>query len=382
MKITIVQGPFLPVPPILGGAMEKFFYAVGIALAQRGHTITHIGCTHPSLPLRDTLQGVHHLRIPSSPPTGNPFIDKLSDWRFAARVRHALPPADILITNTFFLPLLCRTPQAHGLLVPYVGRFPQGQLSLYSHAAALWVPSLAVFHAAQKQSPALADKLCIVPLSLPHFPLRITPRLSPTAPYHLLYTGRIHPEKGLHVLLTALSLLPTFLQSKIHLRMVGPHEKKHGGAGEGYLRQLHRLAEQTAARVTFAGPIFASNVLAAEYAHADLFVYPSLAERGETFGVSPLEALSHGTPVLVSALECFADFVNPRNGFVFNHRTPNPAQSLADALAQGLGKVDTWPALSAAARQTASHFTLEAVVDLMLKEFESMTSPASSHAQK
>jgi len=380
MKITIVQGPFLPVPPLLGGAMEKFFYAVGIALAARGHTVTHISCTHPSLPLRDTIQDVTHLRVASHPPTNNPLLDKFYDFRFAQRVRAILPPADILVTNTFFLPLFCRSPHQHGLLHPYIGRFPRGQLCLYRHAARLLVPSLAVFHAAKAQTPAISEKLRILPLSLPHFPSQVHPRLPLRAPYHLLYTGRLHPEKGLHILLRALSLLPTFLQSQIRLRIVGPHKTSHGGGGDSSLRQLQSLAQKTAAHVTFAGLIAKSNILAAEYTHADLFVYPSLAENGETFGVSPLEALSHGTPALVSSLECFQDFISPLNGFTFDHRTANPAQALADALTHALSKGDDWPTLSAHAHATASHFTLEAVVDLMLKEFQDALA-TSHHAQ-
>jgi hypothetical protein len=37
MRITIVQGAFLPVPPVLGGAVEKIWFALGKEFASRGH---------------------------------------------------------------------------------------------------------------------------------------------------------------------------------------------------------------------------------------------------------------------------------------------------------------------------------------------------------
>ena len=41
MKITILQGAFLPVPP-LRGAIEKAWQALGEAFVRAGHEVTHI----------------------------------------------------------------------------------------------------------------------------------------------------------------------------------------------------------------------------------------------------------------------------------------------------------------------------------------------------
>ena len=35
MKITIVQGAFLPVPPLMGGAVENIWFALGQDFARR-----------------------------------------------------------------------------------------------------------------------------------------------------------------------------------------------------------------------------------------------------------------------------------------------------------------------------------------------------------
>lgn len=390
MRITIAQGPFLPVPPLLGGAIEKRFHRLGAYWASRGHQVTHISCAYPSLPQMEVQHGVTHLRVPSHSPSGNMLTDKFYDLLYAQRVRKALPVSDILITHTFFLPMLCRRPAQHGLVYVYVGRYPKGQLPLYSHVARLVVPSHAVYRAALSQAPFLKKKIhtipnalpnfpgpmVVIPESLPHFPSQFQPQPQPCSPYRLMFAGRLHPEKGVHLLLQALSLLPDNLQKDVQLRIVGPHEKRAGGGGDRYLQELHALAQKTSASVTFVGPLYNPNDLGREYAQAHLFVYPSLADFGETFGVAPLEALSHGTPVLVSALKCFQDFVadvdnfdNP-NGFVFNHRSHHPAQSLAETLQKALSQGPLWPTLSHNARTTASHFTLESIGDLFIKEFE------------
>lgn len=343
--------------------MEKFFFALGSHLAHRGHTVTHISCAHPQLPTQEVIAGVQHLRVTSAPMSANPFFNKWRDWQFSCRAYRTLPAADVLITNSFFLPLLCRTPRTHGALFPYIGRTPRGQLPLYAHAAGLFVPSSAVLHSARQQSPALATKLHLLPLALPYWPNDVSPQAPPTGAFRLLYAGRIHPEKGLHLLLRALALLPSSLQAQLSLRVAGAWQATAGGGGAGYFCQLQELAAATQTPVQFLGPLIDPAHLAREYARADLFVYPSLAQQGETFGVAPLEALSHGTPILTSQLACFGDFLRTQeapNGFSFDHRAADPARELARALIHAFQQRPQWTSFSHNARQVARHFTLEA----------------------
>ena len=94
-----------------------------------------------------------------------------------------------------------------------------------------------------------------------------------------------------------------------------------GGEGEAYLRQLRRSAALARDRVVFRGPIFETAVLEGEFRAARIFAYPSLATRGETFGLAPLEAMTHRCAVLVSDLNCFRDFILPNEtGFALMRR--------------------------------------------------------------
>ena len=155
--------------------------------------------------------------------------------------------------------------------------------------------------------------------------------------------------------------------------IVGPAEAKLGGGGEAYLASLRRSADKAEGKITFAGPIFDSAKLANAYRNAHLFVYPSLSERGESFGLAPLEAMAHGCAVLVSDLDCFHDFIRDNEtGFIFDHR----AQPIAETLR---AKIDTIVAdetalarVAAAGYEKSAQYSPKRVAEQFLKDFESV----------
>jgi hypothetical protein len=63
VRITIVQGPFLPVPPLLGGAVERSMQTLGRHWATAGCSVTHISRRFPGLAEEETVDGVHHRRL-------------------------------------------------------------------------------------------------------------------------------------------------------------------------------------------------------------------------------------------------------------------------------------------------------------------------------
>ena len=49
--------------------------------------------------------------------------------------------------------------------------------------------------------------------------------------------------------------------------------------------------------------------------------------------IAPLEAMAHRCAVLVSNLDCFNDFIREgETGFVFDHRSANPADALREKI--------------------------------------------------
>jgi glycosyltransferase involved in cell wall biosynthesis len=296
------------------------------------------------------------------------FRRQCEDLVYSMRAVRALPGADILVTNTFWLPVIARRPRL-GKLYVHIARFPKRQMFLYHHAARLQAVSTPVAEAVRRQTPRVAHKVRAVPNVLPVEQFSRSP-MPPrrTEPPLVLYVGRVHPEKGLDLLINAAAKL-----SQPHrLRIVGPWDTKLGGGGDAYREQLQRLPG--AESVEFTGAVFGAAQLNAHFDSATLFVYPSLAEQGETFGLAPLEAMARSRVALVSDLPCFREFLREgENGFVFNHRATDSTAALAAKLAEALGAPEERLATMALrAHATAEEFALPRVADRYLEDFQTL----------
>jgi glycosyltransferase involved in cell wall biosynthesis len=157
----------------------------------------------------------------------------------------------------------------------------------------------------------------------------------------------------------------------VRLQLVGPTAVDEGGGGKEYLSNLRGLAGSLP--VTFCEPEFDVSRLAEIYRNADLFCYPSVAEKGEALPVAPIEAMSTGLPVIVSNLECFLDFVEDgKTGLRFDHRAANPVTTLADKLDEALSDWPRMLAIGKAARQSVQRFGIRQVAEQFLRDFESL----------
>jgi glycosyltransferase involved in cell wall biosynthesis len=332
MRITIVQGAFLPVPPIRGGAVEKMWFQLGQQFAELGHTVVHVSRSFQGLPDRETIEQVKHLRVSGYDLTRNSLLLKLRDLVYSLRVMSALPNADIIVTNSFWIPVLLRRKSTRcGRIIASVERMPKGQMWLYRHVSALRCCSEAVRLAVLAEQPILAPKAVLIPnlLSFDLRPIFTVPAKLPV----ILFVGRIHPEKGVDLLLLAFLRACELGLTGWSLRVVGPYHVSHGGGGESWVRHLRQLGGSASDKIHWIGPVFDESSLIEEYSNASIFVYPSLADRGEAFGVAPLEAMAHGAVPVVSSLNCFKDFIlDGLNGLVFEHRTADPISTLAHLL--------------------------------------------------
>jgi len=148
----------------------------------------------------------------------------------------------------------------------------------------------------------------------------IAERYQVTYPF-LLYAGRISPHKNVIRIIEAFSALKTELQKEgkypdLRLIIIGDELSKHP--------DLRRAVIKSRAQndVRFLGfvPI---GVLRIFYDLAKIFVFPSLYEG---FGLPPLEAMAHGTPVVTSNTSSIPEvvgnaavMVNPENVFEIMH---------------------------------------------------------------
>jgi len=369
MKITIVQGAFFPVPPVEGGAVERAWFGLGNAFAKAGHEVVHLSKTDARFPEAEEIEGVRHRRVPGFRTPRSLAWLKVLDLIYSLRVLPRLPEADILVTNTFWLPFLVRGTR-RGRLYVHVGRFPKGQLRGYRHAARWQTVSSAIGKAIVEQEPGTEAKVSVIPYPLDAESF-IGAEEAGEKEKIVLYVGRVHPEKGLGLLVAAWRRTG-LARAGWRLRIVGPSKTEQGGGGEAYLRSLQGEGGEA---IDWIGPIFERASLAAEFRRASLFVYPSLAERGETFGLAPLEAMAQGCPALVSGLECFADFIaEGETGWRFDHRADDPAQALAEALGRIVADETGRCAVALRARARADDFKIEKVARLYLDDFAKILS--------
>lgn len=182
---------------------------------------------------------------------------------------------------------------------------PRGTLSTHAFATGSWFkrpfwslvqrPSLeqtTCFHATSESECndirrfGFRKPVAIIPNGI-DLPLNVS---SPTGTRkRLLYLGRIHPIKGLELLLRAWKRLELSFPDW-DLDVVGPDNRNH----LGYLKDLSGRLELN--RLNFRRPVYG------EQKHrllssSDLFVLPTYSEN---FGVAVAESLAAGTPVVVT----------------------------------------------------------------------------------
>lgn len=380
MRITIVHGFFLPIPPVAGGAMEKIWWRFAREFSARGHHVVSISRCWPGFPHKELREGVALMRLPGCDHSRHLPVNLLLDALWSLRVLRHLPVADILVCNNVALPALAprMVPRA-GRVVANLNRYPKGQLRSWGRIARLQAASPAIARAALRQAPALAPVVRVTPnpVDLSLFRATTSPR-SPEAPVTLGFTGRLHPQKGLETLVAAARLLatrPKLPPWRIVLR--GPVDVPRGGGGEPFARRLLDMAGPLAddGRWTHLEPEFDPVRLSAAYRDYDIFVYPTQAEHGEALPVAVLEALASGLPVVATDLSCFDGYVLPgRNGRLLPLRAP--PEAWADALAGLLGDPDLRARWADRARESVATLDFPAQAAAMLEDFGSLLSSA------
>jgi alpha-1,6-mannosyltransferase len=184
-----------------------------------------------------------------------------------------------------------------------------------------------------------------IPLGVDLETFRPGPSLPDNEPTRLVYAGRLSPEKNPGAVIEAVKLMARDGMD-IHLDVYGT------GAA---LRGLRRAA--VGLPVVFHGYVSTRSELATRLAAADVAFAPSAAE---TFGLSVLEALACGTPVVAANTGGAGELLVPGAG-VAVPATPT-------GIAEGVRQVLSWPvaARTVAARRQAERFPWSATVGSML----------------
>ncbi len=356
MKILVVSNLF---PPGVLGGYEILCGQVAAELAERGHDVV-VATTNSSPDNRDPppVKDVRRILRLSQDFGAPPSRNRLRDLPIAAANRKAtrnlareIRPDIAFVFSQLRLtmgaaaglhdagvPTLFTVNDEH--LAGYVpGPFngPRGTLRLIVDGflfRRLWLPSIHLTHVtcisrrvrdnlARRGVPILNARIIHQGIPVDRFPQKDAPG-SIHDPLRILYTGQLHPDKGVHTLVQAVGRLAADGLS-VRLNVAGH------GPGD-YPQQLKELASSCGAMTDFMGRR-PHDELPGLYRDNDIFVFPSIWE--EPFGLTHLEAMASGTPVASTADGGQGEFLeHDVNALVF------PKEDVA-ALANALARLAT-----------------------------------------
>jgi alpha-1,3-rhamnosyl/mannosyltransferase len=159
----------------------------------------------------------------------------------------------------------------------------------------------------------------------------------------VLSVGTLEPRKNLEAVVRAYSAMPESYRQRRPLVLVGAK----GWLTSGLERELRPLVDKGHARLLGYAP---DAELAALYASAHAFVYPSLYEG---FGLPPLEAMASGTPAVVSSRASLPEVVGSAGIQV----APDDVEALARALQRLDEDPQHWCGLAEAGLRRSSEFS-------------------------
>ena len=357
-------------PDVVGGS-ARVAADTARALARRGHEVTVLAPAHADLPERSSEGGVELLRTLRRRGLPQTLADPVATWRegrrlagrFDAVVGHQATTAVGLAAAWDDVPLALVFHASAVLELRFLRDRQQGARRLASRALD---PALAVLERrsvgsaagilvlsrfseglVRRSHPAASSKVHRVtggvddaffaPPTESRAALRRRYAISDEAVL-LFSSRRLEPRMGLDELVRAVAL-------------TGDPRLVLALTGEGPLRKrLSALASEMGIgnRIRLVGRI-SDEELRAFYAASDLFVLPTLAYEG--FGLSTVEALAQGTPVLGTAVGATPELLAPL-GEGFLVRDPEPA-ALAGAI------IDVIPRLGPHLRARCANLALE-----------------------
>lgn len=337
---------------------------------------------NPRQPLAECMEGIDYRRLPYWPKhrwyglashamkivgwAPPPFFDPAYERFFAAWAGHqaAALQADVIHVHNFgqFVPTLRRrNPRARIVLhmhCEWLSQLPRETVAPWVQASdAVWGCSNHITELVQQRFPTAAARCHVIANGVDLQRFSFTP--SARAP-QILFVGRLSPEKGVHTLIEAFVQVAA-VHPTARLMLVGPaaatppeflvdldpsprvQALRRFYRGD-YVRHLHEMVPaHLRERVEFAGEVAPAR-LPQLYGRAAVLANPSLSE---SFGMSLVEAMASGVPVVAARTGGMPEIVEDRvTGRLV---PPDDVEALAGALLEALadGLVNCVPAARA-----------------------------------
>lgn len=365
MRVTLVS-PYDPEPPASAreeghvGGVEKALSSLSQGLADRGHDVTLLCSTKTKAPnqerngvriLRKRRQGTLFrdpiVHLAPSIPEGTDIVHVAATYPFTTPTTLAYAAKQNIpaVLDFHFEP-------SPNNALERVGAFAYRLVGprAYDTAHTVLVRSKDYARNARTLGSIPEHRWKVLPNGID--PDRFHATNGATDGEYILFVGRLVPYKGLSTLLEALDHDPPDLPVKI--------------AGEGPLRDtLEKQAGSIQADVRFLGYVEDED-LPSLYRGARLTVLPSI-NRHEAFGITLLESMACGTPVLASQLPGVQDVA--RVGGVL--ATPGDAEDLAHQLNHAMEHEDL-PRGSTLAARVHERYAWSSVSQSLEEVYESV----------
>lgn len=181
----------------------------------------------------------------------------------------------------------------------------------------------------------------------------------------VLFVGRIHPMKGLDLLIPAFDFLRREVPNA-RLVIAGPENDNYGQHLRGWVAELGLDSA-----IHFVGPLWGPELVQA-YVDADVFCLPSYAEN---FGMTVVEAMASAAPVVISdEVKIHGDISEGQCGLV----TRCDVDELSSALMTLLRDADRCKNMGRAGRQLVkARYSWPGIVQALGRQYESVIKRAS-----
>jgi len=364
---VVLLGPREPVPPLRGGAIEKLTWQLATQLAKRGINVSLIA-SGEDVGKEKEIEGVNIYYV-SKPIRDSLFYMKsmpIVSYRMRKVVEKivAMTKDDVIVHSVYFYNLLAFLNLKEPPIVitefehyPWIREYMYHQPFLSASRKVRWeadvklrvilanliLPRARAIVAVSRYQreriadlvPAIKRRITVIHnfVDTEHFrPLKadeLRSSLSGDAELVGIFVGRLTPHKGLHILFKALARLPQSARRKIRLIVVGPRAPGFNIAESSddiYARYLNYMIS----RYDLKNSIVSTGAVAEEdlpryYSAADILIHPSLVE---AFGLTLIEAMACGKPVLAFNIPPLNEIINQEVGILINPSVSDLAKAL------------------------------------------------------
>lgn len=306
MKLLIIAPEQIPVPPPIGGSVENCIYQITKEISSE-HQVTIVSVFRKHLPRKSILNNSTILRVTGGSKKtylknavqkvkGNQYDHIQIDNRpsFAGEVRKAFPntPISVFMHSMAYVTRPLTTNRKAN--------------ADFKHADLIIANSESLQKSLINRFPAHIKKIQFVHLGVDT--KKYYPRNKPSsAPFHLLFAGRLIPRKGVLTLLEAFKIARKTMPS-LKLSVAG------GARKPAYKAFLVKRSRSLVIPVQFKGNLTREQ-MPMFYRSGDCLICPS--QKHEAFGLVNVEAMASGIPVIASHIGGIPEIVqHGRNGLL------------------------------------------------------------------